>query len=256
MNQRYLFGQPVLAATPNANGPRKYFILGAYPSALHVGWYHPDGECLIRAVAIDNEPEPFWNGCDEELHIDAWKKEISFKPSWGIVKPCTVLNGSSGDWLDKNVLQVLNISRHDAWITDCLDTYHESDKAAGRLESEKVVSFITKQGIPQRSLNPHPSENNIVESGLSYHRDRLLAELEKAHPACIITLGNAALRVLNGLVTSNKGHINKLRTEAYGTPINIKIFGRDVEWYPLAHPAAPPIYQNQHRLWMAKRFYQ
>ncbi len=35
---RFPFGRPVLPCKPSANGPRKVFILGAYPSALHIRW--------------------------------------------------------------------------------------------------------------------------------------------------------------------------------------------------------------------------
>jgi hypothetical protein len=52
-HKQFLFGQPVLPSKPKADGARPLFILGAYPSALHVRWYMPGGQRPIQAVAID-----------------------------------------------------------------------------------------------------------------------------------------------------------------------------------------------------------
>jgi len=82
VERRFLFGQPVLPAKPAAHGPKRVFILGAYPSALHVRWFGPDRDCLIQAVAVDNEPEPFWTGADERERIEAWLGRVSFHDDW------------------------------------------------------------------------------------------------------------------------------------------------------------------------------
>jgi hypothetical protein len=54
---RYPFGRPVepRRSFRNRGG---YFVLGAYPSALHVHWTAPSG-AEIAALAVDNEPAPF-----------------------------------------------------------------------------------------------------------------------------------------------------------------------------------------------------
>lgn len=58
----FFFGQPVLPRRAVADGQRDVFVLGAYPSALHVEWTPPSPHRPVRALAVDNEPEPFWNG--------------------------------------------------------------------------------------------------------------------------------------------------------------------------------------------------
>ena len=51
---RFVFGRPVVPAKPVADGTRNFFVLGAYPSALHVQWRLPHNLGLIRAIAVDN----------------------------------------------------------------------------------------------------------------------------------------------------------------------------------------------------------
>jgi len=58
MPGQFPFGAPVLARAPSADTARPLFVLGAYPSALHVRWTAPDG-ASIAAMPVDNEPEPF-----------------------------------------------------------------------------------------------------------------------------------------------------------------------------------------------------
>jgi hypothetical protein len=253
MERCFLFGRPVLQAKPIANGPRRVFVLGAYPSALHVRWFSPQNDCLIQAVAVDNEPEPFWNGKDEHERIEDWRRQVKFRDNWGRVEPCGKLNGSSGDWVETQVLGALGIGREEAWITDCLDTYFESKAAAQRLDSESIVSLLGKLGIQARSHEPHPSESKIVQLSVASHQRRLLAEVATARPECVVTLGNAALRVFANLVGSHSPSINKLSVNGYGMPVIAQIDGRGFEWIPLAHPAAPLVYQDAHTLWVKSR---
>ncbi len=250
MERRFLFGQPVLPAKPVADGPRRLFVLGAYPSALHVRWFGPNGNCLIQAVAVDNEPEPFWTGSDESDLIERWLENVSFSGEWGRVEPCEELNGSSGDWVQANVLDALKVARDEAWITDCLDTYFESDAAAQRLDSDAIASLVRNLAIPARCHAPHPSESEIVRFAKGGHRDRLLAELEVARPECVVTLGNAALRVFRDRAGLADATIRKLSADGYGAPVPAEVRGRRVRWLPLAHPAAPAIYQTAHKQWV------
>src|SRR5947208_12617150 len=121
---RFPFGRPVQATEPSAYDARAIFILGAYPSALHVGWTSPHG-AHINALPVDNEPEPFWDGGGASELVEAWKAAIGFDQAWGEVG--TAFNGSSGIWVRDRILAPLGVDRENAWITDCLDIYHASD---------------------------------------------------------------------------------------------------------------------------------
>jgi uracil-DNA glycosylase len=242
------FGRPVLPRPPSASTERRVFVLGAYPSALHVAWRPPSGKS-IKAMAVDNEPEPFWNGNDEGELIARWKNAVGFRDGeWGEVVGVGALNGSSGQWVDENVLAPLRASRDDARITDCLDTYFSSTGGAARM-AETYVSFAERVRLPAAHLPPHPSEASIVEQGVRHHRDRLLRELAAAAPDVVVTLGNAALRVLR-IVTGANHAPAKLRADSqYGAKLELVVEGRHIAWLPLAHPAAPRVYQDAHERW-------
>jgi hypothetical protein len=254
MKRQFLFGRPVLPAKPTADSPRPLFVLGAYPSALHVRWFGPDGACLIQAVAVDNEPEPFWTGSDEQKHIDTWLSRVSFRDDWGRVEACRSLNGPSGKWVKSKLLDAMAVNRDDAWITDCLNNYFESDAAAKRLDSDRIASLMRSLSIPPRLHAPHSSESDIVRMAKAEHRNRLLEELDCASPETVVTLGNAALRVFGDLVDSCDRTISKLSIDGYGAPVSAIVFGKQVEWFPLAHPAAPAAYQTAHDAWVAARW--
>jgi hypothetical protein len=247
----FLFGRPVRNMRPIADGPRPLFVLGAYPSALHVRWHPPGSAKPIQAVAVDNEPEPFWTGERELDLIEEWKRAVGFRDQWGAVFACGNSNGPSGLWVEKKVLAPLGLHRSSAWITDCLDTYFESAAAAVRLNAPELVSVIEEYGIPRRQHRSHPSESGIVSEAKRSHCERLRSELTEARPELILTLGNAALRVLGSLLEDGSDRISKLSPQAYGQPLQARIHGRKARWIPLAHPAARKAYQDAHDAWVS-----
>jgi len=34
-------------------------------------------------MAVDNEPEPSWNGADQEQRVEKWKATVGFRSDWG-----------------------------------------------------------------------------------------------------------------------------------------------------------------------------
>jgi hypothetical protein len=224
-------------------------VLGAYPSALHVRWAPPTGTG-IAALAVDNEPEPFWTGDDEAFRIEEWKRRIGFRPEWGSVGPAGDLNGSSGRWVERHVLAPLGARRNDTWITDSLDTYRVSAKQKRALD-ERFDDFAERAGIDRPDLTPHPSEAEIVREAKRDHLDRLRRELHDARPLLVVTLGNAALRVMREIVATPDGAPSRLNADLYGNAISTQFERRTIPWFPLAHPASPPAYQDAHLLWEA-----
>lgn len=87
------FGRPVVACEPVATGRAAMFVLGAYPSALHVRWRPPQGEGRVVQALVDNEPEPFWTGADEVHRVEEWMSQVGWSDAWGAVAPVSHLNG-------------------------------------------------------------------------------------------------------------------------------------------------------------------
>src|SRR5207244_2622962 len=103
---------------------RKVFVLGVYPSAVHARWHDPDGN-MWPALAIDNEPEPFWTGEGAESKLARLARSIP--PEAGRLEPADRQhNGGSGRVLDASYLQRLGrdgVPRDDCWVTDVVQTY-------------------------------------------------------------------------------------------------------------------------------------
>ena len=253
MQTEYIFpfGRRVKPCIPDITASRPIFILGAYPSALHIRWTPPEPFKPIRAIAVDNEPEIFWNGNREFEYVDDWMIYTRYEPKWGTVALAKELNGSSGRWVNEQVIDVFRVTRKDVWLSDCLDRYRCSDRLKNRID-DTYSKLPKKLGLPKASLLPHPSEDEIVKEAIQKHRTRLLDEIANARPDKIITLGNAALRVLSQIVDTNSDVPRKLvaNVNLYGKSIMVHTAsGHVAQWYPLAHPAAPKIYQAAHSMW-------
>lgn len=245
----YPFGTPVTSRPPSATSRRKVFILGAYPSALHVRW-SPPGDALkpIAAIPVADEPTPFWDGLDAPQKVAKWIDGLDGRSqTWGSFTVPPNLNGSSGRWVAIKVLAPLGLETNDAWITDCLDTYRMSSSVAKRLQDTYEMGRST-HGWPPYDLGGHPSEGAIVREAVNLHAGRLVAELTACRPEMIVTLGNAAARVMTALVGEGP---RSLKLDGYGTSVHLALDGGGVEWFPLAHPAAPKPYQEAHKQWIA-----
>jgi hypothetical protein len=205
-------------------------------------------------MAVDNEPVPFWNGLDEDEHVVRWKAAVGFRDgAWGEVTGVGDLNGSSGVWVDTSVLAPLGANREEACITDCIDLYFSSSGGAARI-ADTYKPFAERVGLPAVRLSAHPSENDIVKQGARFHSERLLRELSNAAPDIVVTLGNAALRVLRAVAGVTTDGPSKLQADSsYGAELALSVGGRRMTWLPLAHPAAPRVYQDAHSRWCRTR---
>ena len=246
---RFPFGQFVTPRPPSARSPRPLFVLGAYPSAVHVAWQPPSPFRRVTAIAVDDEPTPFWDGADQLAVVERWKSAVGFRDEWGQVRANPQLNGPCGQKFVANVLAPLGFTASEACVTDCLDTYRSSMDGAARIE-DTYNPWASRAGLPPADLAPHPTEAAIVRESLQSHRARLLRELGDARPDLIVTLGNAALRVLRELVVTTS-ELRKLAVESYGTELTVRIAGHVARWLPLAHPAAPIRYAEAHARWVA-----
>ncbi|MEP6698029.1 MAG: hypothetical protein ABJA34_14310 [Pseudonocardiales bacterium] len=97
-------------------------VLGVYPSALHVRWVHP--EFRIAALAVDEEPWPFWDGGDQAHRVDTWREQVGWQPTWGSAAPAGRLNGSSGVTVRDSIMTPLGVVGERAWLTDAVPFFH------------------------------------------------------------------------------------------------------------------------------------
>lgn len=244
------FGAPVRACGDQLPEPSDALVLGAYPSAVHVRWTPPPSAGLrpIAALAVDNEPTVFWDGADADARVDAWKAQY-FDQAWGDVSTAR-LNGPSGSWLHSHILEPLTVAgATNHFVTDCLTTYRLSTGAAARLDDTYEALAQKLSHLPSADLRPHPSETQIVREALVTQVERLYSQLEAAQPNVVVTLGNAASRVIAKLAGATDS--GQLVEEGYGQPSTVSISNVEFSWIALVHPATPKVWQERHQAWLA-----
>jgi len=245
------FGRPVLRRKPSAKSRRRVFVLGAYPSALHIAWWSPRRKG-VRALVVDNEPAAFWAAEDEREQIDAWKTAVHFRVGeWGEVETSET-NGKAGRWVDEHVLAPLGITRDEACLSYCVDTYHFTDPGVAFGVDERYQTFAREAGLPEARLAPRPSGGAFVELAVTAHRERLLKELSVVVPELVVTLGGAPYRVLRAVAELRTG--GKLRPDAsYGVEQALTVGGRQTRWMALCEPNPSTEHAEAHARWRQQR---
>jgi uracil-DNA glycosylase len=224
-----------------------------------VQWTAPDLPTVknrtVRALLVDNEPTPFWDGSRQDRWIADWTDRVGWQSEWGeVAAPPRGVNGPSGAWVDRNVLEPLDLRRSDVCISDCLDTarLNPSQEARVRDTYEPVAAA---RGLPPCTVRRVPDgERGIVRETGEGHLERLRAELVTCSPSSVITLGNAALRVFASL--ADAAEPSALVHERYGTPVSARVDGRELTWLPLVHPRSgerTPPWPTLHKTWMERR---
>jgi hypothetical protein len=246
------FGRPVVRRRPTAKSKRRVYVLGAYPSALFIAWWSPARKG-VKALPVDNEPTSFWTGADEKAQIEAWKRVVHFRiGEWGEVETADEPNGRSGRWVDDQILTPLGVTRDEACLSYCLDTYC-TDGAATFAVKERYQPFAREAGLPEAHLEPRPRDGALVELAVEVHRERLLHELSVVVPEIVVTLGNAALRVLRAVTESKSGPGKLHPDDRYGAMHPLAIGKRHTLWLALTHPEAAPSYAEAHTRWLQSR---
>ncbi|HMM96297.1 hypothetical protein [Phycicoccus sp.] len=224
-------------------------VVGAYPSAVHVEWTPPEGRARrVVALPVDNEPYPFWDGSGMDHFVERWRSEY-FRAEWGSVRPSR-LNGSSGRQLHARWLAPLGLAPDDYFVTDCLPTSMMSHGVEGVVTGEGVYAVLAEVlGLPTVDMEPHPSENAIVRAAEGQH-DRLRRQVEASGASTIVTLGNAAARVVAALSGQRGGALDGA---GYETPRSATIGGRTLVWHALVHPAVRAPWVERHDSWVRAR---
>lgn len=245
------FGLPVLRRRPSAKSKRRVYVLGATPSALHIAWWAPTRK-LVKALPVDNEPTPFWNGSDEVEQIAEWKKLVRFRlGEWGEVATSDLANGAAGRWLDEHVLGPLGVTRDEACLSTCLDTYLADAVTAFGIR-ERYWPWAREVGQPEAKLEPHPRDGTLLELASTEHRERLLHELSVTVPEIVVTLGNVALKVLRAITETQAGPAKLHPDERYGVETPLILGKRSAVWMALTRPGTPAAYAEPHERWRSR----
>ena len=272
------FGKPSTARPPRTpSGSAELFVLGVYPSALHVRWSPPGWEQSrlgvgpIGALAVDDEPTVFWDGADAQDRIEQWRADVGFREgdangTWGHVRAAG--NGTSGRSVAERVLAPLGMAAEATWFSDVVDRFFVKSGNARRREQADAINadyapFAVEAGLPEARLPSRPGTEELIQLGLAEHSQRLREELTQARAPVVVTLGEEARRVLQGIADSAGGppalplEGRRLTGDAgatYGEAGTVTLGDIDAQWYALVHPGQrSPVWTGLHDAWIKRR---
>lgn len=236
------------------------FVLGVYPSALHVRWTLPSwwrGEQrVVGALAVADEPTVFWDGADADELVSAWTASVGFRHGngsgdWGQVTAAG--NGTSGRPVRDRVLRPLGVEVDDTWFADSVDRFFIKRGGASRQQGDVIDAvyqpFAVEAGLPIASIPARPTPTRLVDIATSEHRERLRRELMEASAPLVVTLGEEARQVMIGVVDDASGpplqplDRRSLRPDLYGEAGMVRVDDTQAAWYSVVHPG------NRDRAW-------
>lgn len=263
------FGRPSDERPPRSTSPgdAAAFVLGVYPSALHIRWTPPAWHAgpnprPVGALAVDVEPVVFWDGDtpDPATLIAEWKAGVGFVD--GDDHGCdghianVHLNGSSGVAVASLTLEPLGLDPARVWMTDAVPWFFVKFGTGTKREQGDVIQkvynpFAAAAGRTQAVLPKRPSPKALVASAVRDERERLRAEVILSGATVVYTLGEEARRVLAGVADDVSGTPSRpLTVDDYGRAGAAVIDDRVLSWHALAHPGQRAIrWVRAHGLW-------
>lgn len=248
------FGRPSTARPPRSpSGTADAFVLGVYPSALHVRWTPPawhagDKAKAVGALAVDVEPVVFWAGRDPDpgTLIDEWKETVGFSDGDDVGCDGRVLgvhlNGSSGASVVIHTLEPLGLEPARVWMTDAIPWFFVKYGMGVKREQGDVFDdiynpYAKASGRPAAVIPRRPAPAALVAKAVTNEATRLRNELLESGAPVIYTLGEDARQVLVGIADKVSGPPSKqLTVDAYGGVGETVVAGRTFAWHALAHP--------------------
>lgn len=257
---RFPFGQLSTPRPPRRPAhAAELFVLGVYPSALHVRWQPPTWARLglgvgpVGALAVADEPCVFWDGADAAQRVAEWRTKVTFiegddEGCWG--HATTAGNGTSGSAVAEGVLVPFEVEPANTWFTDAVDHFFvKQGKSGGRRQQADAIEadyapFAAAAGLPSASLPARPVPDELVSLAASQHGDRLRAEFEEANAPLVVTLGEEARRVLMAIADKVDGAPAQpldgrwfaVDEASYGRPGIARVGGMEAQCYALVHP--------------------
>jgi hypothetical protein len=164
---------------------------------------------------------------------------VGWKSEWGEARPAPSGSiGPSGTWAEEHILAPLGLVRSAACISDCFDTARLNSSQAKRV-NDTYVPIAELLGLPASTLRAVPGGEGAIVREARTHYDRVRAELRRHRPTTVVTLGNAALRVMGEMTEEPNSARRALTRDSYGQTLRAALDGHRFEWLPLVHPRSP-----------------
>jgi hypothetical protein len=214
-------------------------------------------------MAVDVEPTVFWDGSDAALQVEKWAARVGFRAGdtvadHGTLRPAT--NGPSGTTLT-DYFSGLPVALQDSAFADVYPVYlvkrrspkaspSSAEKPPARQQGDAIDEVY---GSSFAGLAPGPdgpwvgaSLPSRFRADVLPHRaverfgDWLRGLLRTPGLESVVTLGQepwSTCELLDGVVVGAPAtSLSATRTSGYGVPGSLTLDGREIAWFPLAHP--------------------
>lgn len=211
----------------------------------------------MGALAVDVEPEVFWDGRDQETRVARWKEQVNWVEGdeLGCFGSCSVggINGSSGRAVVEGVLEPMGVGTNETWFTDCIPWFFVKS-STGRPQQAQVIQDVYEPIAKELKLEPatlpaRPAPSELVEITVRDEAARLRSEITESRASLLVTLGEEPRRVMCALGEEVGGPPStqlKIGPE-YGRRGWLRVDGRRLDWYAVTHPG------NRSSRWTATR---
>jgi hypothetical protein len=250
---------------PADAGRAEALVIGVYPSAWHVHWTAPK-YCRhlchhghISALAVDVEPEVFWDGNANDFsdRVSRWKSAVGFVEGdehgcHGHIAPDPpAANGSSGAKVIQHYLEPLGVPVERSGLTDIFPVFMVKNSplaranakrpreqgAAIRDEYDPIAGMMGKH---ESTLPDRKTRTKLPRCAVADFGDKLVYEFVETKPKLVISLGEEvweALRIWPRITFSHPATtFGDLKGPRYGARGEIIVGGHTSEWLPLVHP--------------------
>jgi uracil-DNA glycosylase len=228
--------------------PKKVFVLGVYASAVHARWIGPDGNDVVKALAVASEPCIFWQGDKGEAQQII--QQIRIPQAIGRLLPADEqFNGPSGRALDRFVLEPLGLTRADVWLCDLVPHSCMNSGQKKAIET-RYHELMGPYDLPRPSIPDVPK--TLTDAA---RRDAILAELLESQARTLILLGDEPIQWFLHFCSDCPRRL--VGFEPYGVVHDLKVAGNEMSVLPLVHPRQAGrlgLYSDKwfrtHQVWM------
>jgi len=196
-------------------------------------------------MAVDVEPEVFWDGGDAAEHVQRWKNDAGFVDGDEIGSDGHAEafgNGPSGRTL-RSYLTALRVQHSHTVYLDVYPVFlvHRSAGSQGAAvarDYDPVTPFL-RAGREPSTLPARPSATKLPGLAAERFGGWLVDSIASLRPDLVVTLGEeswAALAQVDGIELGHPAKNLSATRSHYGREGTLSVGGREVAWYPLAHP--------------------
>ncbi|MCU0405410.1 MAG: hypothetical protein MUE91_02490 [Ignavibacteriaceae bacterium] len=222
------FGNPVMKIKQANILPKPVFILGVYGSAVFAQFKPANAKSTIRYLPIDNEPEIFWRGSQEETKKIITNIKVP-RLTGNLISEDKTINGVLGRLLDKYYLHQLKLKRDDVWICNLIP--HAVINKNERKALKKYNELHSLFNLPEAAIPTKKDRWNFFSK--KRYRE-IIEEIYQSRAEVIISLGQQPLKWFFKEFNLDLG--NLLNTKDYGSIAEVQIDSIKIKLIPLFHP--------------------